>query len=135
MKRIAPCGEPASPDKRSVFQMMDDKSTPVSASGTCAIIPLQNASADKPKVRELYRALKRRGVQPWLDAEDLELEIRKAVKQKNQSFLDWFFIYAFTKFMFAGISSQVLPSSVLPALFFCTPPHCLKKNGTLALRH
>lgn len=32
---------------------------------------LCHASADKPKVRELYRTLKRRGVQPWLDAEDL----------------------------------------------------------------
>ncbi len=29
---------------------------------------LCHASADKPKVRELYRTLKRRGVQPWLDA-------------------------------------------------------------------
>ena len=33
----------------------------------CHIIPLWDASADKPKVRELYRALKRRGAQPWLD--------------------------------------------------------------------
>jgi len=32
---------------------------------------LCHASADKPKVRELYRTLKRRGVQAWLDAEDL----------------------------------------------------------------
>lgn len=42
---------------------------------------LCHASADKPKVRELYRTprperfaiegLKRRGAQPWLDAEDL----------------------------------------------------------------
>jgi len=45
---------------------------------------LCHASADKPKVRELYRTLKRRGVQPWLDAEDLipgqnwEVEIPKA---------------------------------------------------------
>jgi hypothetical protein len=59
----------------------------------CHIIPLWDASADKPKVRELYRTLKRRGVQPWLDAEDLisgqgfdklnlpnwEVEIHKAV--------------------------------------------------------
>lgn len=75
--------------------MMDDKSTPVSASGTCAIIPLQNVSADKPKARELYRApcpecfaiegLKWRGAQPWLDAADLipgqnwEVETHKAV--------------------------------------------------------
>jgi protein-disulfide isomerase len=33
---------------------------------------LCHASADKPKVRELYRTLKRRGVQPWLDAEEWE---------------------------------------------------------------
>jgi hypothetical protein len=32
---------------------------------------LCRASADKPKVRELYSTLKRCGVQPWLDAEDL----------------------------------------------------------------
>ncbi len=32
---------------------------------------LCHASADKPKVRELYRYLTRRGIQPWLDAEDL----------------------------------------------------------------
>jgi hypothetical protein len=42
------------------------------------------------------------------------------MKQKANRF-DWLFLYAFTKFF--GISSQVLPSSVLPALFFCTPPH------------
>ncbi|MBV6402586.1 MAG: Hercynine oxygenase [Anaerolineales bacterium] len=46
---------------------------------------LCHAFADKPKVRELYRTLKRRGVQPWLDAEDLipgqnwEVEIPKAL--------------------------------------------------------
>ena len=46
---------------------------------------LCHASVDKPKVRELYRTLKRRGVQPWLDAEDLipgqnwEVEIPKAI--------------------------------------------------------
>lgn len=46
---------------------------------------LCHASADKPKVRELYRTLRRRGVQPWLDAEDLipgqnwEMEIPKAL--------------------------------------------------------
>jgi TIR domain-containing protein len=46
---------------------------------------LCHASADKPKVRELYRTLKRRGVQPWLDAENLipgqnwEVEIPKAL--------------------------------------------------------
>jgi len=37
----------------------------------CHIMPVGYASADKPKVRELYRYLKRRGIQPWLDAEDL----------------------------------------------------------------
>ncbi len=46
---------------------------------------LCHASADKPKVRELYRTLKRRGVRPWLDEEDLipghnwEMEIQKAL--------------------------------------------------------
>lgn len=30
----------------------------------------------------------------------------------------------------AGISSQVRPSSMRPALAFRVPPHCLKKNGT-----
>ena len=46
---------------------------------------LCHASADKPKVRELYRTLRRRGVQPWLDAENLipgqnwEIEIPKAL--------------------------------------------------------
>ncbi|MCC6499702.1 MAG: SUMF1/EgtB/PvdO family nonheme iron enzyme [Anaerolineales bacterium] len=46
---------------------------------------LCHASADKPKVRELYRTLRRRGVQPWLDVEDLipgqnwEMEIPKAL--------------------------------------------------------
>ncbi|MCC7117924.1 MAG: SUMF1/EgtB/PvdO family nonheme iron enzyme [Anaerolineales bacterium] len=50
---------------------------------------LCHASADKPKVRELYRALKRRGVQPWLDAEDLipgqnwEVEIPKALHSSD----------------------------------------------------
>ncbi len=45
---------------------------------------LCHASADKPKVRELYRYLKKRGIQPWLDAEDLlpgqnwQVEIPKA---------------------------------------------------------
>jgi formylglycine-generating enzyme required for sulfatase activity len=46
---------------------------------------LCHASADKLKVRELYRTLKRRGIQPWLDAENLipgqnwEVEIPKAL--------------------------------------------------------
>src|SRR5579859_6160203 len=38
-------------------------------------------------------------------------------------------------FAVAGISSQVRPSSVLPARFLFVPPHCLKKNGTPAPRH
>jgi hypothetical protein len=54
-------------------------------------------------------------------------------EEQKASRYDWLFIYAFTKFL--GISSHVLPSRVLPARFFCTPPHCLKKNGTLALKH
>lgn len=50
---------------------------------------LCHASADKPKVRELYRYLKRRGVQPWLDAEDLlpgqnwQVEIPKALETSD----------------------------------------------------
>lgn len=43
--------------------------------------------------------------------------------------------YAFTKLISRGISSHVLPSRVLPAFFFWTPPHCLKKNGTFAFWH
>src|SRR5262249_54204016 len=35
----------------------------------------------------------------------------------------------------AGYSSYVRPSSILPALAFLTPPHCLKKKGTAARRH
>lgn len=51
---------------------------------------LCHASADKPKVRELYRTLKRRGVQPWLDAEDLipgqnwEVGIPKAERKSER---------------------------------------------------
>jgi hypothetical protein len=50
---------------------------------------LCHASADKPKVRELYRYLKRRGLQPWLDAEELlpgqnwQVEIPKALETSN----------------------------------------------------
>jgi hypothetical protein len=50
---------------------------------------LCHASADKPKVRELYRYLKRRGLQPWLDAEDLlpgqawQVEIPKALETSD----------------------------------------------------
>lgn len=46
---------------------------------------LCHASADKPKVRELYRYLRRRGVKPWLDEVDLvggqdwQVEIPKAL--------------------------------------------------------
>ncbi len=46
---------------------------------------LCHASADKPKVSELYRYLRRRGIAPWLDAEDLlpgqdwQIEIPKAL--------------------------------------------------------
>lgn len=46
---------------------------------------LCHASADKPKVRELYRYLKKRGIQPWFDEEDLvggqdwQVEIPKAL--------------------------------------------------------
>ncbi len=50
---------------------------------------LCHASADKPQVRELYRYLKRRGLQPWLDAEDLlpgqnwQVEIPKALETSD----------------------------------------------------
>ena len=46
---------------------------------------LCHASTDKPKVRELYRYLKKRGIQPWFDEEDLvggqdwQVEIPKAL--------------------------------------------------------
>lgn len=50
---------------------------------------LCHASVDKPKVRELYRYLKRRGIQPWLDAENLipgqawQVEIPKALNTSD----------------------------------------------------
>ncbi len=46
---------------------------------------LCHASTDKPKVRDLYRYLKRRGIQPWFDEEhlvggqDWQVEIPKAL--------------------------------------------------------
>lgn len=46
---------------------------------------LCHAHTDKPKVRELYRYLKKRGIQPWFDEEDLvggqdwQVEIPKAI--------------------------------------------------------
>jgi hypothetical protein len=46
--------------------------------------------------------------------------------------------YAALELAFAairGISSQVRPSRMRPAFFLFTPPHYLKKNGTLAARH
>ena len=43
--------------------------------------------------------------------------------------------YAFSKVIFVGISPHILPSSNLPAFFLWSPPHCLKKNGTLAFKH
>lgn len=45
---------------------------------------LCHASADKPKVRELYRYLRRRGIKPWFDemelvaGQDGQVEIPKA---------------------------------------------------------
>jgi TIR domain len=50
---------------------------------------LCHASGDKPAVRKLYERLRRGGVQPWLDEEDLlpgqdwEAEIRKAVRDSD----------------------------------------------------
>jgi hypothetical protein len=35
----------------------------------------------------------------------------------------------------SGNSSQVLPSRIRPVRFLLNPPHCLKKNGTLADLH
>jgi hypothetical protein len=50
---------------------------------------LCHSSADKPKVRELYRSLRRRGLEPWLDVENLQpghdwqFEIRKALDNSD----------------------------------------------------
>lgn len=50
---------------------------------------LCHARADKQKVRELYRYLRKRGIQPWLDAEDLvagqdwRVEIPKAIRASD----------------------------------------------------
>jgi formylglycine-generating enzyme required for sulfatase activity len=50
---------------------------------------LCHAHADKAQARELYHSLKRRGLQPWLDAEDLiggqnwRVEIPKAIKTSD----------------------------------------------------
>jgi hypothetical protein len=50
---------------------------------------LCHASADKPKVRELYRYLRRRGVKPWFDEIDLvggqdwQVEIPKALSTSD----------------------------------------------------
>ena len=50
---------------------------------------LCHTSVDKPKVRELYRYLRRRGIQPWLDEENLiggqdwQVEIPKALSTSD----------------------------------------------------
>lgn len=50
---------------------------------------LCHASTDKPKVREFYYYLKRRGIQPWLDTENLlpgqdwQVEIPKAISSSD----------------------------------------------------
>ena len=50
---------------------------------------LCHAHDDKLKTRELYRYLRKRGIQPWLDAEDLvggqdwRVEIPKAIKTSD----------------------------------------------------
>src|SRR5687768_15651557 len=50
---------------------------------------LCHASADKPKVRELYRYLRRRGIKPWFDEMDLvggqdwQVEIPKAIQTSD----------------------------------------------------
>lgn len=54
-----------------------------------ARIFLAHASEDKPAVRELYRELKARGFDPWLDSEDLmpgqvwKIEIPKAIREAS----------------------------------------------------
>jgi hypothetical protein len=50
---------------------------------------LCHAHDDKSKARELYRYLRKRGIQSWLDAENLlpsqdwELEIRKTLRENG----------------------------------------------------
>jgi hypothetical protein len=52
---------------------------------------LCHASTDKPKVRELYRYLRRRGINPWFDEEhlvggqDWQVEIPKALATRMPS--------------------------------------------------
>jgi len=54
---------------------------------------LCHASADKPKVRELYRYLKRRGIKPWFDEVDLvggqdwQAEIPKALSTSDATII------------------------------------------------
>jgi cytochrome b561 len=57
----------------------------------------------------------------------------EGMMEKASSRTGWLFIYTFTKLIPTGISSHILPSSVRAALFFCKPPHFLKKNGKFAL--
>jgi hypothetical protein len=57
----------------------------------------------------------------------------EGIARKAAQYADFF--YTPVTFRAIGISSHILPSSVRPARFFCTPPHCLKKKGTMARRH
>jgi hypothetical protein len=62
--------------------------------------------------------------------------MEEQIGEKGQPSTDWLFIYALTKLL--GISSSLDATCpfLLPAQssrYTCTPPHCLKKNGTLAL--
>lgn len=50
--------------------MPDDDKRPLKVF-LCQSAPQGYAHADKAQARDLYRTLKRRGLQPWLDAEDL----------------------------------------------------------------
>ena len=65
-------------DKRETLPMPTTDKRPLK-------VFLCHASTDKPKVRELYRYLKKRGIQPWFDEEDLvggqdwQVEIPKAL--------------------------------------------------------
>lgn len=67
---------------------MSDEKRPEGAKRPLKVF-ICHASADKLRVRELYRFLKRRGIQPWLDAEDLlpgqnwQVEIPRALETSD----------------------------------------------------
>ena len=63
--------------------------TPMTDSKRPLKVFLCHASADKPRVRELYTYLKKHGIQPWLDEQDLlpgqdwQVEIPKAIEESD----------------------------------------------------